>query len=96
MNEHPITTANKNHCFAPTVVFCDRLFLARDAVLPSAILSTSRLLADKARPFLPAAAAPALEAASENPVAAITTIVVSRERSADDIIGLTVSEKYVI
>lgn len=49
----------------------------RNALVPSAILSGSRVLADKARPFLPDAAVPALDAVAENPVAVITTMLVS-------------------
>eukprot|EP00752_Nemacystus_decipiens_P005999 g5417.t1 len=46
----------------------------RNAMFPS-ILSASRLLADKARPFLPDAAAPTLDAAAENPVAVLATLM---------------------
>lgn len=42
----------------------------------SNMVTTSRLLADKARPYVPAAAAPALDAAAENPIAVVGTMLV--------------------
>lgn len=61
------------------------LFFFRDAneaivSWNSKLATTSRLLADKARPYVPAAAAPALDAAAENPIAVVGTMVVRPRR----------------
>lgn len=66
--------------FQRTILRPRKLFTAartgREATVPSKMLTASRFLADKTRPYLPAAAVPALDSAAENPVAVVATVLV--------------------